>query len=168
MFRQVPKSSAQSLETHVLIRDDLDTDDMSSSFEDLLQYILRDPRVEATNVESPFVWFRGCTTHISASASWGHHIPRHRRGDSGRDRVGVLRDNHGRSGRRWHVGGIGLAISLGCIVLLVRGSSRRLRRRMGRRSRSRHVIRHCCGGNLGCCDVQKLTIVDERNRRARC
>ena len=120
---------------------------MSSSLEDLFQDIFRHPRVETADVKSSLVWLRGCTTHISACAGGGNHVSRHRRGDRGRNRVGVLGDNHGWARRRRHVGGIGLAISLRCIVLLVRASIRGLRL-MGGRRRSRHVIRHCCGGEL--------------------
>jgi len=39
---------------------------MTSSLEDLLQNIFRDPRVESTNVERSLVWFWSCAPAASA------------------------------------------------------------------------------------------------------
>ena len=119
--------------TYVLIRNDLDADDMASSLKDLFQDILGDARVKTTNVQGPLVWFRGSPAYETTGAGGRHHISGHRRGNGGRDGVGVLGNHHGRAGRRWHVGRIGLTIALGRIVLLVGGSSRVLGRREGRR-----------------------------------
>lgn len=65
------------------------------------------------------------------------------------------------------MGGVGLAISLGRIVLLIRASSRSLWL-MGDRSRSRHVIRHYCWeeGDGKFCDVQKLVRIHRMKEQA--
>lgn len=138
------KRSLRPRKTHVLVWNNFDAQDMAGSFEDLLQNILRDPGVETTNVEGSLVWLRSGPTHKS-TAGGGHHAARHRRGDRRGNRIGVLRDHHWRTRRWWHVRGIGLAIALRGIVLLLAGSTSRALRRLweGGGRRSGHVLSHC-------------------------
>lgn len=137
-------SSSSKRKAYVLIRNDLDTDDMASRLKDLLQNILSHPRVKATDIQSPLVWFRGSTAYETTGAGRGHHVSGHGRGNGGRDGVGVLRNHHRRAGRRRHVGRISLTIALRRIVLLVGSSSRGLGgRREGRRGGSGNVVGHC-------------------------
>jgi hypothetical protein len=88
--------------TYILIRNDFDVLDMPRSFKDLPENILRDPRVQSPNIQRTLVRFWRGSADKPTSTSRRHNsaTTRHGRGDSCRDRVGVLRNDHG-SKRRW-------------------------------------------------------------------
>lgn len=129
--------------THVLIRDDLHADNVSSSLKDLFQDILSDPLVKTANIKSSFVWLWGSSAHVPAGAGWGHHVPRHRRCDRRGNRIGILRNHNRRTRGRRHMRRIGLAVTLGSVVLLTWSSRGLRRRRESRRSLGGYVISHC-------------------------
>ena len=56
------------IETHVLIRDDLNTLNVSSGLEDLLEHLLGDSGVKTTDVESSLVWLRSSTARAAGAA----------------------------------------------------------------------------------------------------
>lgn len=114
---------------------------MARGFEDLFEDILSHPGVQTTDVESSLVRLRGRPAHKPTRAGRRHHVPGHRRGDGGRDRVGILRNHHGRARRRRHVGRIRRSVTLRAIVMLSGGSRRSLRDVRG--SRGGNVISHC-------------------------
>jgi hypothetical protein len=135
---------------YVLIRDDFNTLHVASSLKDLSQDILRHPWIQTANIECPLVGFWSRTAHVSPSARWRHHIARHRGGDGGWNRVGVLRDDDG--SKRWwrHVGRVSLAVALGRIELLSWSTSGRLGRRWeGRGGGWWSVFGHCGEVDLG-------------------
>lgn len=70
---------------------------MSSRLENLLQDLLRDSWIKATNVKGSFVGLRGSTAGTSAAGR--HDAIAAGRGDGGRDGTRVLRDTE----RRRHV-----------------------------------------------------------------
>lgn len=104
--------------THVLIRNDLNADNVSSSLKNLFQDILSDPGVQTANIKSSLVWLWGSPAHVPAGAGWGHHVSRHRRGDRRGNRIGILRDHNRRARGRRHMGRIGLTVALSPVVLL--------------------------------------------------
>lgn len=57
-----------TIETHVLIRDDLNTLNVSGGLEDLLEHFLCDSGVKTTNVESSLVWLRSGTARTAGAA----------------------------------------------------------------------------------------------------
>ena len=90
--------------TYILIRNNLDTLNMTGRFKDLFQNVLSDPGIQSSDVESAFVRLgRGATDEATAGGRRGDTRDRHGRGDSRGDRVRVLRDDHLREGRGWHV-----------------------------------------------------------------
>jgi hypothetical protein len=62
------------LSTHIFVWDDFDTLHMASCFKDLLQNVLGDSAIQATNIKSSLVWLRSSATHITTSAGRGHHV----------------------------------------------------------------------------------------------
>lgn len=128
--------------THILVGDDLDVLNVTSSLEDLTQDILGNTLIQASHVQRPLVRLGGSTAAESPSATGRHNLidPRHGRGNGSRNRVVVLRDMEGRRG---HVRRVRLAI---LAVLVAWSSSVRLGRGgQLRRVRSRSVVRHCVG-----------------------
>jgi hypothetical protein len=127
--------------THVLIRDDLHILYVTSSLEDLTKNILRNARVESTDVKRPLVRFGSHTAGESTRAVWGHHtalIAGHGGGNSRRDRVRVLRNVQR---RRRHVSRVGLAI----LAAFEARSARVGLRRRRQLSRSLSVLGHGVG-----------------------
>lgn len=115
---------------------------MASGLENLLENILCDAGVQTTDVESSLVGLGGSSAHITTRTSGGHHVAGHGRGDGRRDWVRILRNHHGGPWRRGHVGGVGLAVALGAIILLVLSSSGLRGRRQRRRGGSGSVLGH--------------------------
>lgn len=80
--------------TYILVRDDLDVLNMACSLENLTQDFLSHSLVQSANVEGTLVGLRGGATE--ATCAGGRHdaslVGGSGRSDSGRDRVGVLRD----------------------------------------------------------------------------
>lgn len=113
-LNRAPQSQQSSLahniaginETYVLVGDDLDVLNVTGSLKDLAQNILRDTRVQATDVESSLVRL-GRRAPGEGTAAGGRHdlVTRHGRGDRGRNRVRVGRDVE-RRGRHVGVGAI--------------------------------------------------------------
>jgi hypothetical protein len=107
--------------TYVLVRDDLDILNMTRGLKNLTQNFLGHSLVQSANVEGALVRLRGGATE--ATCAGGRHdtslVRRSGRGDSSRDRVGVLRDME-----RWR--GHRLAI---LASFKARGASTSLRRR---------------------------------------
>ena len=122
--------------TYVLVRDDLDILNVTSSFEDLTQNILSDARVQTTNIQGSLVGLRGGAANEGTGTAGGCHIiAGHGRGDSGRNWIGVGRDVQR---RRRHVALVGGAV----LTIFVSGSTSiglRGRRQLGARS---NVIGH--------------------------
>lgn len=127
--------------TNILVGNDFDVLDMSSSFEDLAQDILSHARIKSTNIERTLIWLWGRTTNEPALAIWRHDDPiltRHRRGYSCWNGIRVLRDDDRWERRRRHVR-VAHAI-LAVLVAWSTGSSRwRWELRPGRR---RGLVRH--------------------------
>lgn len=108
---------------YILVRDDFDVLDVTSSLEDLTQNILGDTGIQATDIQGPLVrLWRGATRKWAPAGRGQDLVATHGRGDSGRDWVGVGGDMQR---RRRHVGV--RATVLGVIV--ARSSSIGLRRR---------------------------------------
>lgn len=61
------KKGGSIIRTYVLIRDDLNTLNVSGGLEDLLEHFLCDPRVQTTDVESSLVWFGGGTARTTGA-----------------------------------------------------------------------------------------------------
>jgi hypothetical protein len=77
---------------------------VTGSLEYLLQDVLGNSRIQATDVESSLVRLGSCATDEATSRGRGGDTRnRHGRSDRGRDRVGVLGDDHRREGRGRHV-----------------------------------------------------------------
>lgn len=55
------------IETHVLIRDDLNTLNVSSGLEDLLEHFFGDSRVKTTDVQSSLVGLRSSTARTASA-----------------------------------------------------------------------------------------------------
>lgn len=142
---------------------------MSCGLEDLPQNVLRHAWIQAANVESPFVRFGCSTTHVTTGAGGRHHVARHGRRDRGRNWIGVLRDDDGGEGRRWHVGRDSLTIALGAIkMLLARRASRRLGDLGQGRGRRRCVFGHCRCYSRATCEqgiLGEATRLASRTRR---
>jgi hypothetical protein len=85
----------------ILVRDDLNTLDVTGRLENLTKHVLGDPRIQPTNIQGSFVRFRGGATRDVAWSTAGrrHDIGAHRRANGRRDRVRILRDDDGR--KRW-------------------------------------------------------------------
>ena len=61
-------SDRSCIETYVLVRDDLNTLNVSGGLEDLLEHFLGDSRVQTTNVESSLVGLRSGTARTAGTA----------------------------------------------------------------------------------------------------
>jgi len=61
-------SDRSCIETYVLVRDDLNTLNVSGGLEDLLEHFLGDSRVQTTNVESSLVGLRSGTARTTGTA----------------------------------------------------------------------------------------------------
>lgn len=105
---------------------------MASRLEDLTQNVLGDTGVESTDIQGPLIRLGSSTAWSVGRATCArrrHDTTRHRRADSGRDGVRVLRDDDGGERRRRHVL---LGVALLAIVAR-RASDRRLGRQAGAR-----------------------------------
>lgn len=142
--REPPQFSGRGIVTYVLIGDDLDVLDVTSSLEDLSQDILGDSRVQTTNVQRTLVGFGGGAAGKGATAGRRHDlVAAHGRGNGGRDRVRV-----GWDVQRWrrHVG-------IGTVAIFVpRSSSIGLRGRRKLVSRNASIGHDCSLGDaVGWC-----------------
>lgn len=79
-----------SCRTYVLIRDDLNTLNVSSSLENLLEDLLGDSGVQTTNVEGSLVWLRGGAARTAGAARRVEAIVAHGGTNSVGVHVGVL------------------------------------------------------------------------------
>lgn len=61
------RRGGSTIGTYVLIRDDLNTLNVSGGLEDLLEHFLCDSGVQTTNVESSLVWLRGGTARATGA-----------------------------------------------------------------------------------------------------
>jgi hypothetical protein len=124
----------QSHSTHVLIRDDLDTDYVPGSLEDLFEDVFGDSRVKPAHVQCPFVrfWCRS-TDHSSRGRRQCTA-----RSDGGRNVIIVLWDDDRRERWRTHGGGR-MSITARRRIITRCASCRRWRGQCHRRNVFRHV-----------------------------
>jgi hypothetical protein len=134
------RSSVQGA-THILVRNNLNAEHVASGLENLLENILRHAGVQTTDIQSSLVGFGSSPAHIATRTGRGHHVARQGRGDGRRNRVRILRNDHGGTWRRGHMGRVGLAVALSVVLLVL--SSRGLRGRWQRGGgRSGSVLSH--------------------------
>lgn len=145
------KSSPQGLtynkvdtdSTYILVRNDFDVLDVSSGFEDLSKHIFRNSWIQTSNIQCALIWLWSSTSNKASCTIRGHHpILSHGRAYSGRDRIGVLRNNDGREGWRGHVRALSIVP-----IFVAWCASGRLRRWWELIARwGRAVIRHYARG----------------------
>jgi hypothetical protein len=135
--------STISLCTHILVRDDLHAHNVTGSLKDLLENIFGHARIQTPNIEGSLVRLGGSAADIATSACGGHHVARHGGTHRGGNGVVILGNDHRGPWRGRHVGGVGLAIALGSIILLILSGGSRLRSRwQGGGSGSGSVLGH--------------------------
>jgi hypothetical protein len=129
----------ESVVVPILVRDDLDVLNVTRSLKDLTEDILGDTGIKSANIESPLIRLGRGTAGKWAGATRRHQAAfvtsaSHRRSDSGRDGICILRDMQ-RRGRQM------ARSTLVLTILVARSANIGLwRRRQGRSRDVGHVV----------------------------